>query len=233
VAYGTPGAAPQGTQAVGGLGKALGILLIIYLPLQALGIISTVSVAGKARDYLDGTITETQFRDATTVNLGSLAGLLVIPIAVLTMIWMFRMASNLRALGRSDATWSPGWAIGGWFCPPCVVYAIPWLMFRELWKGSDPDVAPGDPTWKTRPVPVVVNLWWVLYGLVPLLGIVSAAGMFAQVGNTGDMTRLAERIDDFVVLNTVLSVIGLGTTVVYLLLVRGLTERHCRAIHER
>ena len=69
-------------------------------------------------------------------TLGSLVGLLVIPIAVLTIIWMFRMAGNLRQLGRTGATWAPGWAIGGWFCPPCAIYAIPWLMFRELWRGS-------------------------------------------------------------------------------------------------
>lgn len=233
VAYGTPQATIAAASPVGGIGKALGILLMISAPLQALSVVGTLQLSGKARDYLDGTISENEFRDATTLNIGSLSGLLVIPIAVLTMIWMYRMAQNLRVLGRHDATWSPGWAIGGWFCPPCAIYAIPWLMFRELWRGSDPTIAQGDPRWKTVPVPALVNLWWVLYGLVPLLGFVSAAGMFAQLGSGGNIDRIAERIDDFTMLNVVLGVIGIGTTVVYLMLVRQLTERHRQAIHER
>ena len=55
------------------------------------------------------------------------------------MIWMFKMAKNVRALGRQGLRYAPGWAIGGWFVPPCVLYVVPWLMFRELWKASDPE----------------------------------------------------------------------------------------------
>ena len=98
-------------------------------------------------------------------------GLMVIPIAVLTMIWMFRMSANLRTLGRHGQTWAPGWGIASWFVPPCVIYAVPWLMFRELWKGSDPACDPSDPAWKNGRVSPLVNVWWVLYGLVPLLGL--------------------------------------------------------------
>ena len=54
------------------------------------------------------------------------------------MIWMYRMAANHRALQR-NGTWAPGWAIGGWFLPPGGLYIIPFLMFRELWKASDPN----------------------------------------------------------------------------------------------
>ena len=63
------------------------------------------------------------------------------------------MAANLRKLGRPGQTWAPGWGIASWFVPPCFVYAVPWLMFKELWRGSDPGVPPGDPSWKQRPVP--------------------------------------------------------------------------------
>ena len=60
-----------------------------------------------------------------------------IALAVCVMVWMWRAARNLRVAGRTDATWAPGWAVGGWFCPPCI-FVIPWLMLQELWKGSAP-----------------------------------------------------------------------------------------------
>jgi hypothetical protein len=146
VGYGGPGAAMSGSfQRIKGLAKAIDVLLIVSIPFQVLGVIGLFQIRNKARDFLAGDITESKFTEATRANLGSLASILVIPIAVLTIILMFRMAQNLRGLGRGGATWAAGWAIGGWFCPPCVIYAIPWLMFRELWKGSDPDVAPNDP----------------------------------------------------------------------------------------
>lgn len=204
---------------------------MIFVPLQLIGIWAQLDLADKARQLLDDEISRSEFEEASQLNLGSLTGLVVIPIAVLTMILMFRMAKNLRALGRTDATWAPGWAIGGWFCPPCVIYAIPWLMFRELWKGSDPDVAPGDPSWKSRPVPAIVNVWWVLYGLVPLIGLVTAANVVSNLQSL-DAEDLAERIDDFLAINVALALVSAATAVVYLVMVRQLTDRHVRSTGE-
>ena len=157
----------------------------------------------------------------------------MIPIAVLTIITMFRMASNLRSLGRSNPTWAPGWAIGGWFCPPCVIYAIPWLMFRELWKGSDPTLEPFDPNWKQRPVSPLVNVWWVLYGLVPLIGIFAAGNIGAvQAFGDVDWDEVARNTVDRHVLTVVLGVVTVVTTVVYLVMLRQLTRRHMQCTRE-
>lgn len=230
VAYGGPGDA-SGFQATRGVSKAMVVLLWIYLPLQLLTIAGQFRINRKAKDFLKGRITETDFKDALSKNAGAAVGLLVIPIAVLTMIWMFRMAANLRRYGRPGQTWGPGWAIGGWFLPPFVVYAIPWLMFRELWKGSDPAVAQNDPNWKRGTVNPLINLWWVVYGLLPLVGFVSAAGVNGAL-RTGTTRSLAERLRDFGWLNVVLTLIGMVATVVYLSVVRALTARHTQLTHE-
>ncbi|TPW10214.1 MAG: hypothetical protein FD127_3834, partial [Acidimicrobiaceae bacterium] len=145
IAYGGAGAAMSGTfSRIGGIAKALVVLLAIFIPFQLLGVIALFQLRDKARAFLEGSLPEDEFTSASTTNLSSIAGLLVIPMIVLTMILMYKMAKNLRGLGRTGATWGSGWAIGGWFCPPCAIYAIPWLMFRELWRGSDPEVAPND-----------------------------------------------------------------------------------------
>ena len=232
VAYGGPGAYSGAFQGVGRISRAMVVLLWIYVPLQLLSIIDLIRLRHEATKFLNGDQTEQQFRDAVQVNASALIGVMIIPIAVLTMIWMYRMAANLRKLGRQGQTWAPGWAIGSWFVPPCIVYAVPWLMFKELWKGSDPAIPQGDPAWKQAPVPPLVTVWWVMYGLVPLLGIFSAAGVAGQFRAGMTMRTLAERFRDFGALNIVFTVIGMGTTLIYMRLVRELSARHMQAIRE-
>ncbi len=232
IAYGGQGAAPRGVQNIGGLTKALVTLLVILLPLQLLSVVSTININSKARDFLNGSASESDFEKAAQFNIGQLAGLLIIPIAVLTIIWMFRMAGNLRSLGRTGATWAPGWAIGGWFVPPCVLYVVPWLMFKELWKGSDPGVAAGDPTWKSGRVSPLITVWWVLYGLVPLLGFVTSASIISQFSADNDFVSIAEQFDKYSAINIALAVVGIATTAVYLVLVRQLSARHMQATRE-
>lgn len=226
VPYGGGPQQPAGTfRSVGGVAKALNVLLAIYIPLQAVGLVTSYQLAGTASDYLDGRISEREFEDAANVNVGSLSGLLVIPIAVLTIIVMFRMAKNLQLLGRTGQRWTPGWAIGGWFCPPLVLYVIPWLMLRELWQGSEPATGPWDPRWKENHVSPLINVWWVLYGLVPLIGIATAAGMFANIRRT-TVEDLAQRIEDYRVVNTILGLATVAAAIVFMVLMRQLAQRH-------
>jgi Domain of unknown function (DUF4328) len=232
VAYGGPGAFSGQFQGVGRIAKAIVVLLWVWLPLQLLAIFDQVRLSREAEKFLDRTITEDEFRDTVSVNPSSIIGLVVIPIAVLTMIWMFRMAANLRKLGRTGQTWAPGWGIAAWFVPPCIVYAVPWLMFKELWKGSDPAIAPGDPHWKQGQVAPLITVWWVLYGLVPLLGFFSAAGIAGQLRAGMTMRSLAERFRDFGAINIAFTVVGMVTTLVYMRLVRDLTARHMQSTRE-
>jgi hypothetical protein len=232
VAYGGSGSVMHGPfRRVRALAKAIDVLLIITVPLQLIAIFGLFQLRGEAQDFLDGRSSASSFRSATQVNLSSLSGLLVIPIAVLTIIVMFRMAANLGHLGRPGQTWKPGWAIGGWFCPPCAIYVIPWLMFRELWRGSDPDVGPGDPSWKQRPLSRLVDVWWVLYGLVPVIGFTSSANFVSGI-RTLDDEDFAQKLVDSMPINVGLAVVSVGTTVVFLLMMRGLARRHTRATGE-
>jgi uncharacterized protein DUF4328 len=231
VAYGDPGAF-AGYQGIRGISKAMVVLLWIYLPLQLIGVVDLVRIGHQARQFLDGSITEQHFRDSIKVNGGAIVGVMVVPIAVLTMIWMFRMATNLRKLGRQGQTWVPGWAVGAWFVPPCVIYAVPWLMFKELWKGSDPAVPPGDPTWKNGHVSPIVTWWWVLYGLIGTFGILVNIGNVQVIRNGETIQKRAQRLSDAVSAGVVFSVLAMVATVVYILLVRQLSQRHMQSTHE-
>ena len=100
--------------------------------------ILTAGAAHDARNYLDGELSDDEFRDAiATVNAAQLIEV-VAPHGdfVVTVIWMYRIATNVRAHQR-ETSWSPLFSIFGWVLPP-FLFIIPFLVLRELWKASDP-----------------------------------------------------------------------------------------------
>jgi hypothetical protein len=237
VAYGGSGAVNRRVMRIGGLSKALIVLLAIYIPLSLIGIAATVRLAHRARDFVDGDISADSFRDSSRSIGGSVGGILVLAIAPLTIIWMFRIAQNLRIIGRPALRFAPGWAIGGWFTPPCVLYVVPWLMFRELWKASEPGLEPGNASWRQAKVSPIVEVWWVLYGLVPLIGLFTSAGLISQLRNGGSssdarLRTLAKQLDSHLALNVVVAILGTLAAVAYLLLVLQLSRRHRQATGE-
>ena len=225
------GAANQGGsgsfQRVGGLGKWLVITMMVLIPVQALSVITSIGDRSKARDFIASRINEDDY--TSTVGLAALLGLvsfaLFLAVAVLTMLWMFRMAKNAQVMHRIG-TWKPGWAIGGWFAPPFVLYIIPFLMFRDLWKASDPE---STEDWRRNRVGAIVNVWWVLYGLAPLAFLSVTFSSF-QLDRTA--IDAAKEIDSKFDVTLVSSVVQVAAAVAYLLLVRELTARHRRTINE-
>lgn len=228
-----PAGSPR-LQRIRGISKVLTVLMGVIIPLQVLAVVDSWRLARSARDLLDGVITVEAFDEASSRSLGALSGLLVAPAAVLTIVWMYRMAQNLRLLGRTDATWAPGWALGGWFAPPCVLYVVPWLMLGELWRGSDPEVPAHAPDWKKRPLPWFLHAWWVLYGLLPVIGVVNTVDTLRRIGDGGDVDSftLAEQLVQHRGLNLALAVVSVGAAACYFMLVRRLSERHIAATRE-
>ena len=223
---------PVGTaalQRVGKLASATVALAGVTAALSVVSIWASRAARDDARDLLDDTITTEEFveRAAPYLLMSVVQAVATATTAVLTMIWMFRIARNHRALHRGG-TWGPGWAVGGWFLPP-LLFVIPALMFRELWKASDPDVAVGG-GWRTNPTSPLIPLWFVLYSLLPLgLLIGQSAGGLSLGATENDMAQQVLDGQNMTVVSAAVSVAG---AVVYILLVRGLTDRHCRLTGE-
>jgi len=232
VGYGSPQAYSGAFQGIRSISKAMVVLLWIYVPLQLLSIFDQLRLSRQASRFLDGTISEQSFKDSVRLNASSVVGLMVVPIAVLTMVWMYRMAANLPKLGRQGRTWAPGWGVASWFVPPCAVYAVPWLMFKELWKGSDPACAPGDPAWKSGRTSRLVTWWWVLYGLVPILSISSNAQFINEVSSDQTTLERAKRYHDYAGSAVFFAAVGIVATIVYVRLVRALSSRHMESTRE-
>lgn len=213
---------------VGGVSKALTIVVAVVGAAAVLAAVLTAGARDAARDFREGRITETEFLESYLVvgMLGLVQLAATIAAFVLTIIVMYRLAANHRALGRTG-TWKPGWAIGGWFLPPLVLYVIPFLMFRELWKASDPDSRIEGDRWKQNPVSPVVTIWWVLYGLVPLalIFLQGAEGMGAG-GFASTADALAETIEEQYAVTLVGGVATLAAAIAFIVMIRGLVVRH-------
>ncbi|MGH9133762.1 MAG: DUF4328 domain-containing protein [Ilumatobacteraceae bacterium] len=222
------------------LKRVRGLTTWIVVLTAVVGIVGVVSTLvsrlalDDARDYLAGRIEDDDFLEAyaPSLLLGFVQGAATIALIVLTMIWMHRMASNHRALQR-HGKWSPGWAIGGWFLPPFILYIIPYLMFRELWRASDPAVPAGDERWKANPVGAVVTIWWLLYGIAPIpIAIAQGASGFGAGMFSGDTDTLAETIDERFTLTLVSSIVAAAAAAAYVVMARQLSGRHRRLTGE-
>jgi hypothetical protein len=204
---------------------ALGTLLAAFL---------SAGITTDARDFLAGSIEQSEFEDAlvplNAVQL--LVSVATLATGVLTIIWMFRLAHNVRAFGRAT-TWSPLFAIFGWFLPPLVLYIIPFLVLRELWKASEPTVVDGSDTWKRSPDNPLLWVWFVLFGLLPAVLFAVQIGSFAAGGvPTGDIESIAESLDEFGAIGWLTAVLNVAAAAVWVSFVRQLTQRHTRLTNE-
>lgn len=216
---------------VGGLAKAILVLLAISVIGTIVQLIATPRVVDGAKDYLNDSITSDEFRD----KLGAygitsfVVGFARIALIVLSVIWLFRIIQNHRAIGRR-LTWGPGWAIAGWVLPP-LLYIIPTLVLAETWKAADPSVPPQDDSWKRNPVNPLLWVWFVLYSIAPI--VLLAIDARSQVGMTGGNTRdVADSLDDKLGVLVAAGIVALLGTVAWALLVRAWTARHTRLTGE-
>jgi hypothetical protein len=215
---------------VRGVAKASVILVGATALMSLVELLARQAVTGEADDYLAGRIDADEFTESILgyAMVGVVSGMLSIAAAVLTIIWMYRVAANHRALHRGG-TWGPGWAIGGWFLPP-LIYVIPTLMLRELWKASDPEIPIGS-DWRRAsgsPLPIV---WFVLYTIVPFISFASeAGGMLDEL--QGSETTIAERITGDQTADIVVALFTVAAAAVFIILVRQLTDRHRRLTGE-
>jgi hypothetical protein len=95
--------------------------------------------------------------------------------AVLFVSWVILSYRNLPALGVQPLRLSTKWATAVWFIP-FVNVVLPKEVVDDLWRGSDPEVAPLSPTWRLQAVPYRVHLWWVT---LLISGVLLAAAQWA------------------------------------------------------
>jgi hypothetical protein len=196
----------------------------------------SANLAAKAQDYLDGRISEDAFLDANEI--APLVQLLsagpLVAAGVFGVIWMYRIATNVRTLGRAT-TFAPIFAIFGWMLPP-FLFILPLLILRELWKASYLDNPPSSNGWRASGENRLLYLWFVVYGVIPAtLTAVSLESVFNAALNLDTDTRSIAEVTASMggaelIIGGVFSVVS---AVVWILLVKQFTARHVALTGER
>lgn len=215
---------------VGGIGRAASIVVAATGVLSVVVALVARTVVDDAEAFLRGDIDRTEFLEAVTpyALLTFLQALAMLASAVVVIVWMRRLAANLRALHRGT-TWGPGWAIGGWFAPP-FLFVIPFLAFREIWKASDPDVPVGG-DWRAGSASPIITAWFLVFGVLQaVLQAIGIGDTFAGIGGSED--ALAEQITGNMTIPVVSAVSDVVAAALFVVMARQLTARHGRLTGE-
>jgi len=194
--------------------------------------IMSLAVVSDAEDFLADDMTDDAFEDAIgpLSSVQTMVSALTVGTAVVTMIWMFRLAANLRRADRST-TWNPLFAVFGWILPP-ILFVIPFLMLRELWKASD--LAAGADRWRSSGENVALWVWFVVFGVLPtFVAAVQIESLASRGLPAGDLESVAEGIRDSGSIGVVSGLLNVAAAVAWIMVVRQLTERHTTFTGER
>jgi hypothetical protein len=223
-----PGGAPSGAYApparwrtLRGLTTALTWLFAAHIFLSVLliiGVFNHLRVLGDKE--IGGLVLDTDaVNDANAFPAAMiiLSGLVGLAIFVLLIIWLYRAAKNNEALGRQNPRLGPGWAIGGWFIP-VANFVIPFIVLDDVWRGSDPSIARGDPGWRRSSTLGAIWAWLVTAVIWYIPTIIASS--------TGDV-RADEpekvRRDD--ILRIIGAIAGIAAAVFAILVVRRVAAR--------
>ena len=226
--YGNAPTQTQQVSRIGGLSTAITMMVAIAGVGAIVNGFVQSSLQSKATDFIKGTATRSEFEDSivSSSTISAVAGVAMIAGAILVMIWMFRITSNLRKYGMST-TWHPLFAIFGWMLPPGVLIVIPALMLREQWNKSNPRAAASDAASGGSKDNPLLLIWWLFFGLLPLVMLgVSANLVFTGFGDTST-EAVAERFADTSSAVTMISAVGsLIAAAAFITFSRQLTARH-------
>ena len=234
VAYGGTGTAGGHFRRTAGLARWLVVLLAIGFVVQVALILVQLTLKDAARDFIEKNVTAAQFDDKIAVFLlvGILASIAGIAQIVIMIIWTFRLAKNHQVLSRQPQSFAPGATIAVNILGGCTLGILNYFMWRELWKASDPETTPGDPSWKQRIVTPLLTVYLVLSLGGIAAGIAGGVRQFGGIRTSNKAPDLAKDIADQIAVLSLSGVLAAAAAIVFIMFVRQLSARHMKAIGE-
>jgi len=191
-----PWAAPPQARLSTGLHTAVGVFMYLTAAAAGLGVIAMANVIPKVDAWWKAPIGSdadelAAWQDASDLVQGTSGFLAVcgLVLLILLMVWGNRAYRSLERYGAGGRSWSPGWAVGGWFIPLGNM-VIPRLVLSEIERIPHPDngPAPVADRWRERPLLGAGLGWWI--GLIASAvivgvgaGVVDAASEISGEGS--------------------------------------------------
>jgi hypothetical protein len=149
-----------GTKSVRGLGRALEVLLGLYLLANVamlLPIWHEITLLDRIdRDPRSVTLDEARRADDTVHAVSLLLMAFYIAVIVVWLVWFWRMRTNVDMWRPEFQRRARGWTIGAWFCP-VVNYWFPYQIARDVFDDTERDVNGA----MFRPSRPLLMTWWL------------------------------------------------------------------------
>jgi hypothetical protein len=229
VAYGEPAEFAR----IGGLTKALLALTGVSAVLSVISAAVQYGLRNDAGTYINDQTFDFKKSLTTYTTIGGVAMALSLASLVVTVLWAFRMAKNVAALNRPNASFRPAATIAVNVLGSCTAGILPFLMWKELWRGSDPQGIEGDLEWKKGAYASIITIHLAFTLAAEVLGL--TAGAVAGIGSTTSSNKtldLAKNIHNHLPALLGAGLLQAGAMVCFFVLVRQLGARHMQATAE-
>ncbi len=109
---------------------------------------------------------------------------MIVIVQIILLVWVHEARKNLGAFRSGPFRFSSAFAVWS-FIIPFANFWLPYLVLQEIWKGSDPGLAPfsPEPFWTRRGSPLVVA-WWVVFLVNNLFGVAVAEFVLCSGSDT-------------------------------------------------
>ena len=167
-------------------------------------------------------------------NNGTLLFLLLMAVFIVNMFAFgaltHRASRNLPTLKSAQQGYAPEKAVIWFFVPVFNLYK-PWLIFREMFKASDPDVPTTDETaWKTKgSVPAFVHAWAGIFVAVFFFNRLTIEWFWDRVSETIEAELVVQ--SRLVMADILLALLGVAAILVVVGLHRRQETRHAKVGH--
>tara|TARA_B100001250_G_scaffold204267_1_gene175269 strand:+ start:519 stop:1280 length:762 start_codon:yes stop_codon:yes gene_type:complete len=215
----TPSFSAQRKYILGGLGKGISILAVIFSFFSLFRVIAFANRANLINDFKDGyrpSFSAVESADDMVLAAVSTTILVNIALLICMIIWAWRATTNLDSLGISHR-WGRGWAIGSWFTPIMLCF-VPYQIISDAWKKA-PNQNISSSTSNFQSVDKRNNFW--------LIGFIL---WWVQIALTRLGANQADGNIDEVITADVLGAVGSGVGIIAGILIamafRQMSERH-------
>lgn len=139
---------------------------------------------------------------------------LFVATAVVFLVWFYRVAKNLRALGADEPRFSPGWCVGYWFIPFANLFR-PYQAAKDIWARSEPPGSEG-----AGAGGALLGGWWAMWIISAIVG-----NLAARVSFRADEAQAVINTAWIMIVSDLLDAIA---AVLAVLVIRGIHDRQTR-----
>jgi uncharacterized membrane protein YgcG len=182
---------PRSRVAIGALGLLVFVDLLALVPDIELRSVAQRALAGERIPFAD-----LQSVDSHLSSVGLAQLVLTILAGIAFLLWFSRAYRNVIAMGIRRPRYGTRWAVGSWFVP-FVNLVIPKKASNDIDRGSDPEMAYGDPDFAARPVSPLLHWWWAAWLLAGFLsrGAGGSANTAQDVSTEATFYIVADIVD--------------------------------------